>query len=174
RPTQDNGTLALTGIGVTGAPARINFKVAQPIAAYIFVPSPNQEFALAINDATQRTPLGVPPTQSGIAAIPIGGAVSVAQLPIGHKGIQVDNVIDVPPGETVAIPFGGSFGNVNTFLTPKYFNIDPDAEPGTGFRTYILFPGGPRLAEPPTAGAAPPTPGTSGVGNDMDAPPLPR
>src|SRR5262249_3404639 len=43
-----------------------------------------------------------------------------------------------------------------------------------GFRTYILFPGGPRLAEPPTAGAAPPTPGTSGVWNDMNAQALPR
>ncbi len=173
RPTQDNGTLALTGIGVTGAPARINFKVAQSIAAYIFVPSPTQEFALSINDPTQRTPVGVPPVQPGVDSIPLGGAVPVARLSIGHKGNQIDNVIDVPPGETIAIPFGGSFGNVNTFLTPKYFNIDPNGEPGTGFRTYILFPGGPRLVEPPTGGAPPPTPGTSAIWNDMTAQVLP-
>jgi hypothetical protein len=165
RPTQDNGTLALTGIGVTGAPARINFKVAQSIASYVFVPNPNDEFALAIQDPSQPTPLGVPPVQAAITDPPVGGAVSVAHLSFGHKGTQIDVVYDVPPGQTVAIPIGASQGITSTFLTPKYFHNTAVAggEPGTGFRSYLLFPLGPPLTQPPG------TPGGSNVWNSMTA-----
>ena len=172
RPTQDNGTLALTGIGATGSPARINFNVAQSIASYVFVPSPDTEFALSIQDPTQPTPLGVAPVQATIDVPPVGGCVSVAQLSFGHKGNTIDVVYDVPPGQTIAVPFGGSQGVTKTYLTPKYFKTGQEA--GTMFRNYLLFPagsgrasGGPPLTQPPG------TPGGSSIWNDMSAQALP-
>jgi hypothetical protein len=129
------------------------------------VPSPNDEFALSIQDRAQPTPLGVPPVQASIDVAPVGGAVSVAHLSFGHKGNMIDVVYDVPPGQTVAIPIGASQGVTSTFLTPKYFNDTAVAggEPGTGFRSYLLFPGGPPITQPPG------TPGGSSVWNSMTA-----
>jgi hypothetical protein len=167
RPTQDNGTLALTGIGGTGSPARINFRVPQSIVAYTMVPSPDLEFALSIQDPTQPTPLGVAPVQADIAHPPVGGCVSIVQMSIGHKGNTFDMTYDVPPGQIVKFPFGGSQGIIKTLLTPKYFTTSNELV--TTFRNYLVAgPGSQPLTQPPG------TPGGSSIWNDMTAATLPN
>jgi len=176
QPTQDLGSLALTGIGATGTPARINYRRSKSLVGYTMVPSPDLEFALALKDRSQPTPLGVLPIQTSIAEPPVGGCVSVIQMSMGHKGNQFDFVIDVPAGQIVQVPFGASFGATRSFLTPKYFNREADAtiEPD-GFRFYILFPGGPPLTTPPGPSAGPPNiSGSSAIWNSMTADILPR
>jgi hypothetical protein len=163
QPTQNNGTLALTGIGAIGAPARIMYRRSKSLISYVLVPSPDVEFALSIQDATQPSPLGVPPTQGGVAEPPIGGCVSIVQASIGHLGNTFDFIYDVPPGQIIHVPFGGSFGQIRTLLVPKYFAPSLVPEPGTGFRQYLLInaTGSPTLTQPPG------TPGGSSIWNNM-------
>jgi len=140
-PTQDNGTLALTGVGARGAVARIAYRYrAKSLISYVEVPSPDADFALATVDPTQPSPLNVPPTQASLIVPPIGGCVSIAQIAFGHLGSQLNALYDVPPGQIIHVPFGGSFGQTDSMLVPKYYT--PTIDPVTGFRIYLVTPAG--------------------------------
>jgi hypothetical protein len=142
-PSTDYGGLALTGVGISGAPSRTVYRMSKGLISYVEVPSPDEPFALAINDPTQPNPLNVPPVQATIGDPPIGGCVSISQISFGHKGSQFQALYDVPPAQIIHVPFGASYGASTSLLVPKYYT--PATEAGTTFRDYLLFPGGPVL-----------------------------
>jgi hypothetical protein len=146
-PTQDNGTLALTLVGARGAVARINYRRAKSLISYVEVPSPDEIFPLSINNPSQPSPLNVPPVQATVDVPPVGGCISVAQISFGHKGAQFQALYDVPPGQIIHVPFGGSFGQTDSMLAPKYYTPSTTVTPTNpnGFRVYLLFPAGPQL-----------------------------
>jgi len=143
QPIQDNGTLALTFVGMRGAVARTKYRFSKPLVGYIFVPSPDEIYALAFRDQTQPTPLGVMPTQANETVPPVGGAVAIAQISFGHLGAQFQAQLDVPMSQIIHVPFGGSFGQFDSMLVPKYFTSSSEAN--TTYRNYLVIPGGPVL-----------------------------
>lgn len=142
-PTQDYGALALTTVGSRGNPSRTAYRRSKSLVSYVEVPSPDEPFALSLNDPAFPSPLNVPPVQGAIDDPPVGGCVSIAQISFGHLGSQFQALYDVPPGQIVKIPFGASYGETNSMLAPKYYHQGVEA--GTGFINYLLTPGGPPL-----------------------------
>ncbi len=148
-PTQDNGTLANTPIGARGDVARINYRLSKSLVGYIEVPSPDAEVALAMINPNFMPVLNVPPVQANGAVPPVGGAVAIAQISFGHKGVQLQVLFDTPQNQIIHVPFGGSFGILASMLAPKYYKNFDSIVNTKQLRQYLLTPlGGIILTNP--------------------------